>query len=326
MQTICNAHAITQLKDQTESRDQRRTLDRDQVRFATAIYPRVSLLNHSCDPNVVSSFKTDSNVIVVKAGREIEKAGEIFNCYGPHHVKMSLSERQQSLWEQYRFKCECTACERQKSSTGLTGLKCLKCKSSITQSDNREITCKACSNTTPLSEYVRLVDNLIIQMDYLLSDMHKIPQRDLVKKTLSLITDFKVYLAVGNQDQLDLASINDNFKPFYLRYSKLVDFLARNYCDLSLFDKAAGLIEENIRLLQGLYNFKDGRSDQEEYGIEIAHELFKLAEIQCNCQRFSHALVNVNKAIEIASSFYSGDNKVLQEFNQLKSDILSILQ
>lgn len=85
---------MTQLHDKTPTdEDQRETFDREQIRFATAIYPRVSLLNHSCNSNVISSFKPNSRTIVVKAARDIQISDEVFNCYGPHYLKMGLIER-----------------------------------------------------------------------------------------------------------------------------------------------------------------------------------------------------------------------------------------
>lgn len=52
-QLVCNAHAITKLQ---VSHDSNQTLvdSQSQVRVATAIYPTASLMNHSCDPTIIS--------------------------------------------------------------------------------------------------------------------------------------------------------------------------------------------------------------------------------------------------------------------------------
>ena len=133
LQTICNAHAITKLRDNSDTSAKVSTLDREQIRFATAIYPRVSLLNHSCNSNVLSSFREDSDVIVVKSGRPIAAGCEIFNSYGPHYLKMGFLERRQSLIEQYHFECGCEPCLQQInksiSHSNVAALKCLNCQS-----------------------------------------------------------------------------------------------------------------------------------------------------------------------------------------------------
>lgn len=136
LQTICNAHAITKLRDVLTS-DNASTMEREQIRYATAMYPRVSLLNHSCNSNVLSSYREDSAVIVVKSGRPIEANAEIFNCYGPHYLKMNLADRQQQLFGQYHFRCQCDKCidqsreyrvNREVSFDFGSVLKCLNCK------------------------------------------------------------------------------------------------------------------------------------------------------------------------------------------------------
>jgi hypothetical protein len=52
-QLVCNAHAITALH--TTQVDQQSAVEtHSQVRVATAIYPTASLMNHSCDPTIIS--------------------------------------------------------------------------------------------------------------------------------------------------------------------------------------------------------------------------------------------------------------------------------
>ena len=52
-QLICNAHAITELQV-APSTDCSLVDNESQVRVATAIYPTASLMNHSCDPTIIS--------------------------------------------------------------------------------------------------------------------------------------------------------------------------------------------------------------------------------------------------------------------------------
>ena len=52
-QLVCNAHAITALQV-TQVSEQHLVETQSQVRVATAIYPTASLMNHSCDPTIIS--------------------------------------------------------------------------------------------------------------------------------------------------------------------------------------------------------------------------------------------------------------------------------
>ena len=52
-QLVCNAHAITDLQLSSLSG---RVASEEQVRIATAIYPTASMMNHSCSPNISSTW------------------------------------------------------------------------------------------------------------------------------------------------------------------------------------------------------------------------------------------------------------------------------
>lgn len=79
-------------------------------RIFTGIFPRVSMLNHSCDPNIRNCF--DGKRLTIVATRDITEGEEVFNCYGPHWKLMSYQERQDTLRLQYNFECKCTKCEQ----------------------------------------------------------------------------------------------------------------------------------------------------------------------------------------------------------------------
>ena len=53
-QLVCNAHAITELQAANVTNQSSLVESKSQVRIATAIYPTTSLLNHSCDPTIIS--------------------------------------------------------------------------------------------------------------------------------------------------------------------------------------------------------------------------------------------------------------------------------
>lgn len=317
LQTICNAHAITQLRDNNEETASVGTFSREQIRYATAIYPRVSLLNHSCNSNVLSSYIDDSSTIVVKAARSIPANNEIYNCYGPHYLKMSLFERQQSLLDQYRFHCDCDPCTSQMSQVDKTklALKCEKCQSSETlikfSEKNLLIKCEKCQHSLGYNEL-----NLVFsQIDL---DLNNAFDSNFEEKILNLKKRANKYLMIDGKDQVGNIQIDEHSRGFYMVYSKLLDIQCRHWCNLLEFVKASDLGEKNVKLLKLIHK-------NETVVVELAHELFKLAEIQSNCRLYKKALANVNEAIFIGESLYSADNKILREFLELKNNLQSVL-
>lgn len=54
LQLICNGHAITRL--QLADDGCQKLVTEYQCRVATAIYPSASMMNHSCDPNIINRY------------------------------------------------------------------------------------------------------------------------------------------------------------------------------------------------------------------------------------------------------------------------------
>uniref|UniRef100_A0A8D2IUA0 Protein-lysine N-methyltransferase SMYD4 n=1 Tax=Varanus komodoensis TaxID=61221 RepID=A0A8D2IUA0_VARKO len=75
LQLQCNAQAVTVLRSEDKL-----VASSEQVRLATAIFPVVSLLNHSCDPNTSVTFSCST--AEVRALQPIARGQEILHCYG----------------------------------------------------------------------------------------------------------------------------------------------------------------------------------------------------------------------------------------------------
>lgn len=75
---------------------------------ATAIFPHLALLNHSCDPNIGKYF-VGAKVVAV-ANRNIYKGEEVTENYHPFYALMEKRQRQQFLSNHYCFTCTCLAC------------------------------------------------------------------------------------------------------------------------------------------------------------------------------------------------------------------------
>lgn len=326
LQCICNAHAITHLKDDCNNQQ---TFSRDQQRYATAIYPRVSLLNHSCNSNVVSSFKENSNTIVVKASRAIKKSDEIFNSYGPHYIKMTYMERKQSLREQYHFDCDCSECVNQSklfNERKLTGLRCFGCKGIKVFSAGKVangLECSDCGKKIDLLTYIRKFDSVNSFLDSIdpecLSDENT---KDIINKLEDLVSDCRRYLCFNENLELDKnVKIDSNMKIYYLDFSKLIDLLARLNCNLRNLLYGCSLLEKNVKLLEFIYDTK-----QNEVNIELGHEFFKLSELQCAIEEYQKALYSIDRAISIGQCVYSKESGVMKEYFQVKNYIRTFLK
>ncbi|KAM7398141.1 hypothetical protein PAMA_006159 [Pampus argenteus] len=136
LQLRCNAQAILMLQDTGTPNSS--VQSSKEIRIATAIFPTLSLLNHSCCPNTSLVFSTgdgadlsrsdlsaDSDnvaeysgtacgvTVTVRAAKAIAPGQEILHCYGPHSSRMVTQERVRLLQEQYYFLCQCEACAMQ---------------------------------------------------------------------------------------------------------------------------------------------------------------------------------------------------------------------
>ncbi|KFV42546.1 Histone-lysine N-methyltransferase SMYD3, partial [Tyto alba] len=73
------------------------------------LYPSMSLLNHSCDPNCVIVF--EGYQLLLRSVREIQIGEELTISY--IESLMPTSERQKRLMRQYCFECDCLLCQNQ---------------------------------------------------------------------------------------------------------------------------------------------------------------------------------------------------------------------
>jgi hypothetical protein len=71
-------------------------------------FPFCALLNHSCAPNVCKIFLDDKAVVIVQ--RTVEAGSQLFDNYGYSFTNVPRDFRQSELLKQYRFKCNCIAC------------------------------------------------------------------------------------------------------------------------------------------------------------------------------------------------------------------------
>jgi len=99
----CNAHEIAEIECPTSS-----VKDSVQSEIGAASYGTLSLINHSCDPNIVRHYH--SSHAVVRTVRSLSAGDEILDNYGYHYAVMAREERQRKLYNQYYFNCNCNSC------------------------------------------------------------------------------------------------------------------------------------------------------------------------------------------------------------------------
>ncbi|XP_074701397.1 SET and MYND domain-containing protein 4 isoform X4 [Strix aluco] len=85
LQLQCNAQAITVMQESGSGDGA--VVNKKPVRLATAFFPVLSLLNHSCCPNISVSFS--GTAATVRASQPIPSGQEIFHCYD-QAIKMLL--------------------------------------------------------------------------------------------------------------------------------------------------------------------------------------------------------------------------------------------
>ncbi|VDL93963.1 unnamed protein product [Schistocephalus solidus] len=104
----CNAH--TYAETVLPRCQQGVSLTASSVRpLASCLYPTLSLVNHSCDPNVLR-VSTDSGRCLLLALRPLPAGTELLDCYSAHYALQERAERQVDLLSQYFFACACVAC------------------------------------------------------------------------------------------------------------------------------------------------------------------------------------------------------------------------
>ena len=80
----------------------------DEVPIGVGFYPTISMLNHSCDPDVLPIY--NGSKVILKSIKNIPTGNEVTFSYGPTYLNMNYSKRQQVLKDQYFFTCNCCAC------------------------------------------------------------------------------------------------------------------------------------------------------------------------------------------------------------------------
>uniref|UniRef100_A0A2A4J7W7 SET domain-containing protein n=1 Tax=Heliothis virescens TaxID=7102 RepID=A0A2A4J7W7_HELVI len=149
-QLVTNAHTIMELNTGQKPDMPIPCTTNPWRQIGTGIYPTISMMNHSCEPNITNVFY--KNTLYVKVIRELPKGAEVLNCYGPHYARRSTDDRREELKTQYGFNCMCPACvdETRKDFVSLfSAYACPSCKGPVTWVGTK-MACHQCPNDFPL--------------------------------------------------------------------------------------------------------------------------------------------------------------------------------
>lgn len=85
-----------------------------EIPIGIAFYPKIALLNHSCDPDVLPLYI--GSKLILKSSRDLAPGSEVAFSYGPTYQKMPYVERQTTLSNNFFFTCQCSACCQRKEN------------------------------------------------------------------------------------------------------------------------------------------------------------------------------------------------------------------
>ncbi|GAB0198083.1 SET and MYND domain-containing protein 4 [Grus japonensis] len=299
LQLQCNAQAITVMQESGSGDGA--VVNKKPVRLATAFFPVLSLLNHSCCPNTSVSFS--GTAATVRASQPIPSGQEIFHCYGPHRCRMRVAERQQLL-SQYFFECHCQACLDElesdvKSVVSMRNSFC--CPSCWASMQGEDMLC--CSNEACA---------ISVSRESLSCRLRDLQQQ--IKKALELLRDRKADQAIKMLLKCQMDARNF-LSPEHLLMGEMEDHLAQVYATLGKWQDAARHLERSIEIVE----MHHGPSS-----VEMGHELFKLAQILFNGFAVSEALSTIQRAEEILSVHYGPQSTQIQELQEMKTCLLEL--
>ncbi|CAI5643320.1 unnamed protein product [Oreochromis niloticus] len=297
LQLRCNAQAIVVLQD-TGATNSLVQSNRE-IRIATAVFPALSLLNHSCCPNTSLVFSTGGIIepsgsalsadfsegeaewrhkaqgvtVTVRAAKLITPGQEILHCYGPHSSRMATQERRRLLQAQYYFLCQCEACsqhqqdveeprQQQPGAEGRDlGLLCIKCKGSLKKrSEDREAGFVCSLSSCSHCMSLSDVNNRLQEIRVNLEKAVELMETDRPGEALRLL---KKTLC---QSGVILAETHP-------LQGELADATARAYASMGDWNNAASHLERSTVAIASQFG---------KESVELGRQLFKLAQLHFN--------------------------------------------
>ncbi|XP_025016678.1 SET and MYND domain-containing protein 4-like [Tetranychus urticae] len=132
-------------------------------KIGLAIYPTMSLVNHSCQPNSFLFFFHEK--VIIRASQTIESGQELSICYGPSYQSHTLADRRKKLRDWYYFDCNCNACSKSLESTQIC-YKCPRCEGPLIVNEDGSNNCLSCKQEDILPiEIKKSVEDALADME-----------------------------------------------------------------------------------------------------------------------------------------------------------------
>ncbi|XP_071501066.1 SET and MYND domain-containing protein 4-like [Diadema antillarum] len=309
-----NSHAITEVVSGKGSNPAGKSVggtvqETSQVRVGTAVYPTASLMNHACEPNVIASFHR--GILSIRTTRDISRGEEIQHCYGPHARRMPTAERQRALIDQYGFRCDCKACSKDQqplSQEMETLYKCPGCGHPLyvdaaAQSRLGLCAAEACGKEVSLERAMEEEDRavaLLSRLDEIFNSSGIDPPHihDLISKARSCLGVLEGILV-----------------PHHMSLATAYDFIGKCHAALGEFHEAGTWLSRSLPIVERVYG---------SGSVELAHELFKLAQIHFNGKEVQPALSATNRALELFMRHYGNSHEDVIELMEMKACLMSL--
>ncbi|KAL1266412.1 hypothetical protein QQF64_002087 [Cirrhinus molitorella] len=329
LQLRCNAQGVIAVMVKEESG--MAVQSSSEIRIATAIFPVLSLLNHSCSPNTSISFNTGFQsdplnqsgcseghigcpetfhsrvTVTIRASKDLTAGEEILHCYGPHCSRMEVNKRQRLLLEQYYFQCNCQACQRDlsegsKNATENTapGLKCAKCAKPLrSHMDKYVCSWPSCGHQITSTD----MQNKLKGLRCLLDQAFHLMERDRLDEAL------KILKSTSSQ-------ANSILMETHPLQGELADATARVYATTCEWRLAASHLKRSIVAIQAQFG---------EDSIELGRQLFKLAQLHFNSRDCGAAISVIPRAQKLLSLHCGPHCEELQELKEMESCLEGLL-
>ena len=220
--------------------------------IGTGIYPTICLLNHSCDPNVLTFF--NGKQLTVKASKNIKVGEEVNYCYGPNFQRMSRKDRQKKLKNQYYFECQCFVCANNKENL-TRALLCHQCNGPVIHNEDFTSECLNCKNTE--LNVRKAIENVENGLKYSTEGLDLLSRQRMSDALVSL----------HRADEL--LTLNLYIQNRLLCKSK--DDLCRCYASMGHFDRAVAYCQQSVRITSRIFG---------EQSTELLIELMKLVSLK----------------------------------------------
>lgn len=202
----CNAYEISEMQ-LNDNISQTRSLE-----VGGAVYPTISLTNHSCFPNV-----TRYNIgarCVLRATRLIPKGTEILDNYGFYFHSMSDMERKEALRVQYKFECTCDPCREKwplyphKQGEAII-FRCpgATCGAVSSYQEGRRLQCAQCGEQQGYAKLVNCITNKLEDYAKALTLLHDRKYEDALKLLLQIQTFFEPHAVYPAKHFTDVQEI-----------------------------------------------------------------------------------------------------------------------